>query len=359
MTERVENGRSARRRPASAKPSRAGSKRAAGGPSMTDVARLAGVSSQTVSRVVNDQLRVATATRLRVSAAIEQLGYRRNGAARALVSGRSRTLGVITFDGAQFGPASTLCGIEQAALASHYFVTVTNLQTTARNAVRDAINNLVEHGIDGVLLLAPLLSVATALTDLPAGLPAVAVEGEPASDMDVVTIDQHAGARAATTHLLDLGHPTVWHVAGPSDWVEANQRAAGWRAALECAGAEVSPPLRGDWTARSGFEAGQVLARIPEVSAVFVGNDAMAVGVLRALHEHGRHVPQDVSVVGFDDIPEAAYLNPPLTTVHQDFAEVGRRSLAVLLARIESGARANQRYVVDAALVVRGSTTRR
>ena len=313
---------------ASAKLTSAVSSRSVRGPAMADVGRLAGVSAQTVSRVVNNELSVRATTRLRVWAAIDQLGYRRNGAARALVSGRSHALGVLAFDSAQFGPAATLHGIERAARESHYSVTVTNLQSTDRAAIRNAMSHLVEHGVDGVVALASVLSVAQAL---PAGLPMVAVEGEPTARIDVVSVDQHAGASAATRHLLDLGHLTVWHVAGPTHSVEANQRTAGWRSALECAGAEISPPLHGDWSARSGFEAGRVLARIPEISAIFVANDSMTVGVLRALHECGRQVPYDVSLVGFDDVPESAYLNPPLTTIHQDFGEVGGAQLRASL----------------------------
>jgi DNA-binding LacI/PurR family transcriptional regulator len=323
---------------------------------MMDVAALAGVSHQTVSRVINQHPSVSTTTRMRVLAAIEQLGYRRNSAARALVTGRSQTLGVVTLNSTLYGPASTLYGIEQAALESQYFMTIASLRSTDRPAVRQAIGRLVDQGVDGVVVIAPLVSVAEALADVPNDLPLVAVEGDAEADVDVVTVDQHAGARSATQHLLDLGHETVWHVAGPSDWLEARQRIAGWRATLEAAGAEVPPPLRGDWSARSGFEAGRVLAKLPEVTAVFVANDSMAVGVLRAFHEHGRVVPGDVSVVGFDDIPEAAYFNTPLTTIRQDFGEVGRRSLALLLDRIESGGRAAKRHVVETTLVLRDST---
>jgi DNA-binding LacI/PurR family transcriptional regulator len=294
-----------------------------------------------------------------VSAAIEVLGYRRNAAATALALGRSRSLGVIALDGTRFGPASTLCGIEEAAFHSQYAVIVTNLRSTDYRTVHDAVNRMIGRGVDGIIILAPLREVARTLRDLPIGLPSVAVEGELGTSIDVVGSDQSAGARIATAHLLDLGHPTVWHIAGPGVSLEANQRAAGWREALERAGAEVPFLLRGDWTARSGFETGRMLARIPEVSAVFVANDAMAVGVLRAFHESSRDVPDDVSLVGFDDIPEGAYFNPPLTTVHQDYGEVGRRSLAVLLDLVECRARASQRHVVDATLVVRGSTARR
>jgi DNA-binding LacI/PurR family transcriptional regulator len=323
---------------------------------MTDVASLAGVSHQTVSRVINKHPNVTPTTRTRVLAAIEELGYRRNNAARALVTGRSQTLGVVTLNSTLYGPASTLYGIEQAALESDYFVTVASLRSTDRPAVRQAIARLVDQGVEGVIVIAPVDSVVEALADLPRDLRVVAVEGDADADIDVVTVDQHAGAQSATEHLLSLGHSTVWHVAGPTDWLEARQRTAGWRSTLERAGLEVPPPLRGDWSPRSGFEAGRVLARMPEVSAVFVANDSMAVGVLRAFHEHGLNVPGDVSIVGFDDVPEAAYFNPPLTTVRQDFAEVARRSLALLLDQISSGTRPAKRQIVETTLVVRDST---
>jgi len=326
------------------------------GPAMTDVASLAGVSHQTVSRVINKHPNVTPTTRTRVLAAIEELGYRRNNAARALVTGRSQTLGVVTLNSTLYGPASTLYGIEQAALESDYFVTVASLRSTDRPAVRQAIARLVDQGVEGVIVIAPVDSVVEALADLPRDLRVVAVEGDADADIDVVTVDQHAGAQSATEHLLSLGHSTVWHVAGPTDWLEARQRTAGWRSTLERAGVEVPPPLRGDWSPRSGFEAGRVLARMPEVSAVFVANDSMSVGVLRAFHEHGLNVPGDVSIVGFDDVPEAAYVSPPLTTVRQDFAEVARRSLALLLDQISSGIRPAKRQVVGTTLVVRDST---
>jgi DNA-binding LacI/PurR family transcriptional regulator len=169
-------------------------------------------------------------------------------------------------------------------------------------------------------------------------------------------VDQFAGAASATDHLLALGHRTVHHIAGPQDWPEARQRIAGWRSSLKAAGAEAPPLLRGDWSARSGYDLGHALLRDPSVTAVFVANDQMALGVYRALHESGRRIPEDFSVVGFDDIPEAAYFTPPLTTVRQDFNEVGRRSLHLLLGQVDTGARVQSREMVPAELVVRHST---
>ncbi|HEY3187522.1 MAG TPA: substrate-binding domain-containing protein, partial [Solirubrobacteraceae bacterium] len=154
----------------------------------------------------------------------------------------------------------------------------------------------------------------------------------------------------------DLGHRTVWHIAGPRDFVEAQQRVDGWRSTLEAAGAELPPILVGDWSPRSGYRVGQQLAEDAEVTAIFVANDQMALGVLRALHERGREIPREVSVVGFDDIPEAQYFTPPLTTVRQDFGEVGRSSLRMLLALMQSSGQPPQRVTIAPELVVRRST---
>ncbi|MFC6851394.1 substrate-binding domain-containing protein [Aquipuribacter hungaricus] len=186
-------------------------------------------------------------------------------------------------------------------------------------------------------------------------VPVVAVDGGLEADLPVVCVDQAAGARVLTEHLLGLGHRTVHHVAGPEGWLDAEQRVAGWSGALQDAGAPVPPTVRGDWTPASGYAAGLALAVDPEVTAVFAGNDQMALGVVRALQACRRRVPQDVSVVGFDDVPEAEFVGPGLTTIHQNFAEVGRRSIRHLLALVHGG-QAPPDGVVAPELVVRDST---
>ncbi len=325
-------------------------------PSMQDVARLAGVSHQTVSRVLNNKDKVRGATRNRVLAAMGELGYRPNIAARALVTGRSRLLGVVSLDSTLFGPASTLYEIERATRDAGYFLSIASIRSLDRASVEGAVGHLISQAVEGIVIIAPLLSAHRALDGLPKGLPVVVVEGEHDIDRATVSVDQEVGGRLATEHLLGRGHPTVWHVAGPGDWTEARGRTAGWRAALAAAGAEAPPPLAGDWSPRSGYEAGRILARVPEISAVFVANDQMSLGVLRALHEHGRRVPDDISIVGFDDISEAAYFTPPLTTVRQDFGEVGRRSLTLLVDQIGSGRITADRQVVTPELKLRDST---
>jgi DNA-binding LacI/PurR family transcriptional regulator len=324
-------------------------------PVMADVARLAGVSHQTVSRVLHDSPNVRAQTRERVLEAMRSLEYRPNSVARALVTGRTRTLGVVSFDTTLYGPASTLLAIEQAAHDAGYFVSIVSLRVVDRESVLNGLRRLREHGADGAVVIAPQESAADALRDLPVGLPVVVAEAGPDDALPVVAVDQFAGGRAATEHLLELGHRTVWHVAGPPDWLESQERLAGWRAALADAGADAPAPLPGDWSPASGYALGRRLLAA-EVTAVFVGNDQMALGLLRAFHEAGREVPRDCSVVGFDDIPESAYLTPPLTTIRQDFGEVGRRSVRTLLGSIHGTGQEPQRDVVAPELVVRAST---
>jgi DNA-binding LacI/PurR family transcriptional regulator len=210
--------------------------------------------------------------------------------------------------------------------------------------------------VDGILVIAPQESATQALLHLPEDVPVVAAEAGPGNVVPLVAVDQRAGAALATQHLLDLGHRSVWHVSGPTDWLEAQDRREGWRTTLEAAGAPTPTELVGDWSARTGHELGRKLAGNPDVTAVFAANDQMALGVLRSPHEAGRRIPEDISIVGFDDIPEAGYFTPPLTTVRQDFTEIGRRSLLLLLQQIEGGVRAPARETVAPELVVRAST---
>jgi DNA-binding LacI/PurR family transcriptional regulator len=331
---------------------RAGGRRAV----IYDVARLAGVSHQTVSRVINGSRHVRPETRERVRAAMEKLDYRPNTAARALVTGSSKTLGVVTFDTTQYGPASTLVGIERAANAAGYVVSIVSLEALTRPAVERAVGRLRTIGVDGVLIVAPEVTWTAVLRPLLTELPVVALEAGPLSGVAVADVDQYRGARLATEHLLSLGHRTVHHLAGPPEWLATQQRIEGWRDALNAAGAPVSLPVRGDWSPRAGYEMGRDVLRLPDVTAIFVANDQMALGLLRLLHELGRDVPGEVSVVGFDDTPESEFFSPPLTTVRQDFNEMGRRGLQLLIRAIAAGNQPDARETVPASLVLRAST---
>jgi len=325
-------------------------------PAMTDVARRAGVSHQTVSRVLNEHPSVSAPTRAAVLAAVAELGYRPNSAARALVTGRSGVIGVVTFAGTLYGPACMLYGIEAAASEAGFSVSVAAVPVAGPRQLGSALRRLQEQGVEGVVVVVPVRSAGDGLAVHRDRTPVVALAGT-ASDLPLVGVDQAAGARLAIEHLLALGHPTVWHVAGPDDWLAAGQRADGWRRTLSAAGIEAPDPLAGDWSPRSGYEAGKVLAARDDVTAVFVANDLMALGVLRALREHGRTVPGEVSVVGWDNMPESGFFSPPLTTVHEPFDQIGRRSVELLLAEVATRQRVDAPKI-EPTLVVRASTAR-
>ena len=302
-------------------------------PVMTDVAQLAGVSHQTVSRVLNDHPNVRPQTREVVLAAISELGYRPNAAARTLVTRRTHTLGVISFDTTLYGPASMLYGIERAAQDT-YFVSIASTPTLDRRSVLDSVERFVGQGVEGIIVITAQVSAVEALTDCPTDIPLVAVGCRATPPVHSVAVDNTEGAALATRYLLGLGHRTVHHLSGPRSWLDAEARVEGWRAALHEAGAPEPDLVSGDWSAASGYEMGQRIARDTSATAVLCANDHMALGLLRALSERGRRVPEDVSVVGFDDVPEAAYFLPPLTTVRQDFGELGRRALDSLVRLI-------------------------
>jgi DNA-binding LacI/PurR family transcriptional regulator len=325
---------------------------------MADVAARAGVSHQTVSRVINGHHSVAPLTRERVQRAIAELGYRPNLAARALVTGSTRTIGLVTVKINQYGPAQTMLGLENAARAAGYSLSVSILDDATAEAMREAVDRFVAQSVDAVVALSTYDDAAEALASIDAPVPVVAVQVGGDEDRPAVGVDQVTGARLATRHLLELGHRTVHHVAGPADSQEARSRMAGWRAELRAAGAPVPEILRGDWTPSSGHAAGRRLAARmragEDVTAVFLANDQMALGLLAALHEEGFESPEDISVVGFDDLPEAPYFLPPLTTVRQDFAELGRRGVQLVLARLRGDDLHPE--PVPAPLIVRAST---
>ncbi len=322
---------------------------------MRDVAQAAGVSAQTVSRVLSDHPNVQESTRRRVLAVVEELGYRRNNTARALVTGQSKTIGVLTLATNNYSRSSLALGVELGAREAGYTVnSVTS--TLSAKALTEAVSRLVHQGVDGIVIAAPLLEAEDQIRQLTARIPTVSTDGSSGIFQNLVGVDQDLAAALATAHLLELGHKTVWHVAGPSDWSDAIVRLDSWRRTLREAGKEVPPELHGDWSPESGYRSGMILGRMPEVTAILVASDEMAFGVIRALTELGRRIPEDVSVVGIDDIDLAAYANPPLTTIRQSFEDTGRRAVLRLVAQIANPDAENPPELVAPTLVVRGST---
>ncbi|WP_285106231.1 LacI family DNA-binding transcriptional regulator [Promicromonospora sp. MEB111] len=374
--------------------------------SMTDVARRAGVSQKTVSRVVNGEPHVADAIRARVQAVIEELGFRPNAAARALVTRRNQRIGMVTMGTALYGPTQILEGVDAALRGSGYHLSVARTQGGGVADLQAAIDELVAQDVAGLILSEPI-DLGHPELRLPGGLPVLTFDspttaadsagatgsgtagsgtagpgaaGSSAAGPDelVLGADELAGARAATEHLLSLGHRTVHHVAGTAGWSATARRIAGWRGALADAGVTAPPVVHGDWSPRSGYEATTELLRRARshgdagtdasadsdsdartgtpVTAIFAANDHMAIGAIRAVERAGLRVPHDVSVVGFDDAPEAEYLSTPLTTVRQDFAEVTRLAVHRLVRAVEGRPPAERQRLVPTQLVVREST---
>ncbi|MBD0738948.1 LacI family DNA-binding transcriptional regulator [Streptomyces sp. CBMA29] len=325
-------------------------------PGMADVARVAGVSAQTVSRALAGHPNVQDKTRAKVLAAVDQLGYRRNNAARMLSSGRSRTIGVVTLQTSFYSRTALTLGIERAAQEAGYAVSTATTASLDTSAIESSMLRLADQHVEGVVLAVPLIHVSRQIEQLTSAVPTITVDGSRTSATEVVAVDQSAAARLATRHLLDLGHETVWHVAGPGEWLDAASRSQGWRAVLEAEGRTVPPELKGDWSPASGYRNGLILGRIPDVTAVFVASDEMAFGVIRALHELGRRVPEDISVVGVDDIALAEYCSPSLTTVAQPFAEMGALAVSHLMRYIADPDATLEPASVEPTLVVRAST---
>lgn len=323
---------------------------------MADVAALAGVSAQTVSRVSTGADNVRPETRQRVLDAMEQLGYAPNSAARALKYGSFGTIGLVAHRLARTGESRTVEAVVEAAREEGYTVSLVDVHTPSSQDVTAAVARLTNQAIDGLIIIRAETATPETLA-LPPRLPVAVSDSRFVGHHPTVGADQTTGARIAVEHLLDLGHRTVHHIAGPAGSGPAQMRAESWRATLLARGRPVPAPHEGDWSPESGYALGRLVAEDPEVTAVFCANDEMAAGLLRALHERGRRVPEEVSVVGFDGIPLANYLWPPLTTVAQDFPTIGRRLVELVTAQLREGVTLDDSHaLVPVQLVVRAST---
>jgi LacI family transcriptional regulator len=303
---------------------------------LVDVATRVGVSYQTVSRVVNDHPNVSHETRQRVARAIKELDYRPNRAAQSLVTRRSYMLELITFGSEFYGPAHMIASVGQTARGLGYNLTVNHMDGSSPDDYRQALNSITDHLVDGIVMLAPTSATAVdALLTLCRGIPTVLVDSAPGAHSPSVIIDQRAGGRMIGQHLFALGHRAIAEITGPLNWYGAQARHDGVCEALEQVGLALVASREGDWSPDCGYTLTRaLLADGVSFTALVTGNDHVALGAMRALREHGLRVPEDVSVVGFDNQPESAYYEPPLTTIHQDFAALGKQCIDYLVALI-------------------------
>lgn len=321
-------------------------------PRMSDVAALAGVSHQTVSRVVNGAPAIRPATRDRVLSAIDQLGYRRNSAARTLVTRRTHAIGVLIPPLHDFGPTMTFRSIENALRQDGYHAIVTGSGTNPTSLL-DSVALVRNRGVEGIIVVAPHVWAAGVVDIAVVGIPIVVVQAESCAGATAVSIDQSSGIRMLIDCLCTLGHRRYQYVAGPFDHHEAVHRSEAFDHEIATRGLESAPTLAAAWTAESGYRAAGLLAA--DVTAVVCANDQVAMGVVAGLSDAGRSVPVDVSVVGFDDLPEARYVRPALTTIRQDFSEMGAGATQLLIAIVEGRERAPVDVMLTPQLVVRQS----
>jgi DNA-binding LacI/PurR family transcriptional regulator len=315
--------------------------------SVFDVAKVAGVSHQTVSRVLNDHPSLRESTRQKVLAAMRELNYRPNAAARALSSSRSRMIGILSTSSGEYGPASSVAAVETAARARGYSVTIANADGLDPSSIDEAVNHLANLSAEGLVVVAPQTRVLVALSKLSIGIPFVTLQAADGDTADARPLDQVVGARLATAHLVVLGHRRIGHIAGPAEWLDAEHRLTGFRDELGQHGLDTRLVATGDWSASSGYSCARDLLD-QGVTAIFSGNDQMALGALSAATALGLTVPEDLSIVGFDDVPEAAFYHPPLTTVRQDLAEAGRRAVALLLGESDAAPSVRPQLIVRA-----------
>jgi DNA-binding LacI/PurR family transcriptional regulator len=324
--------------------------------SIRDIARLAGVSRQTVSRVLNGERYIKPSTEAQVRKVIEENSWRPNSAARALATSRSKTIGLLVSARSHYGPFTAATAIDEAARARGYAILSATLAREDDAAISEALDAFTAQGVDGVVVIAPQQRAHEAFQRVAVRVPFVSLHWKDASDRRVAAFDQVAGARLATRHLIELGHTRIRHLAGPQDWNEAEDRMNGFLAELDDHDLAVTAPVLGDWSADLGYEVGLRILDHPDFTAIFASNDQMALGLMHAAAELGLSVPRDLSIVGFDDIPEAKHFAPPLTTIRQDFGRLGAQAIDVLLAQIEGEDLPDAPEYTVPELVVRAST---
>jgi DNA-binding LacI/PurR family transcriptional regulator len=320
-----------------------------------DVAAQSGVSYQTVSRVINNMPDVAPKTRLRILNVMEDLGYRPNMTARHLVSQRSTVIGFVTWATSFYGPAQIMINVERAAREADYSLMFAGIREPSIDRIRRAVNGLCAHRVAGVLMHLPFEMDLRLLRDMCINVPLVAVDCDLGFTAPSVHVRQEHGAYLATKYLLSLGHTKIAYLRGPMVWRVACLRYRGWLKAMKQADHTPGPCVDGNWTSRGGFEAALELIKNyrGQFTALAVANDQMALGAIQAFEQNDIRVPLDVSVVGFDDLPEAEFFRPPLSTIRHDFASIGALSIRCLVEQLDGIRPASQVYTIEPTFVER------
>ena len=324
---------------------------------MIDVAKAANVSHQTVSRVINDHPRVASETRERVLKVIRELNYRPSRVARSLAAKQTRTLALVAYDMSYYGPTQMVINIEKAARSAGYDMFFANIDPEAVSDIVSIANLIAERSVDGALLIAPVMDIQySRMIDQLTNIPVLQIDIAQGADSPSVVIDQRLGGYIIAKHLIELGHREICEITGPMNWHGAIARHLGFQQALDEHGLHPAGSVEGDWTATSGYEMTRQLLQKAHFTAIASANDQMALGSMNRLRQHNLRVPHDVSVCGFDDIPEAQFFDPPLTTIRQDFAALGRIGLEYLIEMIEHRDVYSGQRIIDPVLVVRESS---
>ncbi len=336
-----------------------------------EVARRAGVSTKTVSRVINRQGEITEETRARVQAVIDELGYRPNILARSLVSRRSNMLGVVTWGLNYYAPSRIVVGIEQRSSELGFSLFLHLISHPTDVGAEDILNTLADHRVEGIIWAIPEVGEnhdwirRESLNTLP---PIVFLNAPSRPGLDSVAVDNCRGGALAAQHLIEQGCRKIGLIQGPPGWWEAGERFSGWQEALHRAGLEALPHriVQAEWSVEAGWQAmRRLLEQAPEVDGVFCSSDDIALGALSAAMQAGRRVPTDLALVGFDNIPQSAYFHPPLTTVDQPLARTGRAAVDLLLERIayrragkETAGEDASALALEPRLVVRASSNR-
>lgn len=323
-----------------------------------DVANYSGVSYQTVSRVINNHSNVAEETRKRVLKSIAELNYRPNRAARSLVTNRSDTIAILSFGTAFYGPGQMVSNIMEHAKNNGFRVSPSSLQQLGDKDVKAAIDELHELLIDGIIMIAPIVTdFMSEIGELVGDIPFIQIDTKPKPGIASVVIEQAHGSKLAVEHLISLGHRQIAEISGPMNWYDAIMRHQSWVDTMVQYGLSHHMSVEGSWSAKSGYEGiHALLGGGAEFTGLVVANDQMALGAIAALNERGLRIPEDVSVVGFDDIPESAYFLPALTTIHQDFEALGEQAVDYLVSLIKSPNTPIHQRVLYPELIIRNST---